>query len=205
MRHALIFDLDGTLIDSALSITWAFNQTLSDFGKAPVPLSQVKLWIGEGSTALLAKVFDATTLGDAHARFLLHYEQSPMAQPYAEVCTGLKRLSAHYTLALCTNKPARFLPKIMHTHGFEFACMVGGDTLAHKKPHPAPLLHIADTLALPANACTMIGDSVYDVQAGKNANMRTLALNYGYHQNKPLLADKVFNDFGSLCDYLIHS
>lgn len=130
-----------------------------------------------------------------------------IAYPYVD--SGLKKLKdAGYTLALVTNKPIRFVPKILQSFGWQdlFAEVLGGDSLAVKKPDPAPLLHVCDALDVTPAQAVMIGDSRNDILAGQNANMDTLGLSYGYNYGqdiRELNPTAAFDDFATLVDYLL--
>lgn len=115
---------------------------------------------------------------------------------------------AGFTLAIATNKPARFVPEILAGLGIgdKFALVLGGDSLPVKKPDPAPLLHICETLGFDKTQAIMIGDSKNDVQAGQNAGITTLALTYGYNYDEPIVhsnPDAVFDGFAELSQFIL--
>ena len=128
---------------------------------------------------------------------------------YPNVDSGLRKLqAAGYKLALVTNKPIRFVPKILLSFGWQdiFSEVLGGDSLPSKKPDPAPLLHVCETLNVNPEQAVMIGDSRNDILAGQNANMDTLALSYGYNYGqdiRELNPTAAFDDFSALVDYLL--
>ena len=221
-KQLLIFDFDGTLIDSVPDLADATNAMLTTLGKETYPLSIIRNWVGNGSRmlverALLGKI--EVLEGELPVEVADHAEQvffdayktlsGSKTAAYPDVDSGLKRLkAAGYTLALVTNKPIRFVPKILQSFGWQdlFSEVLGGDSLAQKKPDPAPLLHVCEALnSTPAQA-VMIGDSKNDILAGQNANMDTLGLSYGYNYGqdiRTLNPTAAFDDFVALVDYLL--
>lgn len=215
-KSLLIFDLDGTLIDSVPDLAMAVDNMLGHFDTPPAGVERVRTWIGNGSLKLVERALTWANLATdalphAHQIFLSEYANCHGGTvAYQGVSDGLTRLRQHgYTLALCTNKPSQFLPAILDDFGWadKFACVVGGDTLSTKKPDPAPLYHICQKLGFKTDQAIMIGDSTNDIQAGKNAQITTLALTYGYNYGKPITDDQpdgVFDSFGVLVDFLVN-
>ncbi|MDT0502444.1 MULTISPECIES: phosphoglycolate phosphatase [unclassified Halomonas] len=127
----------------------------------------------------------------AHAAFLAHYARAPGAHtrlyPGVRECLdGLR--DRDLPLALVTNKPEAFIAPLLDDLGLAdyFSLCLGGDSLAEKKPHPAPLLHVAAHFSVSPSACLMVGDSRHDIAAGKAAGFRTLAVPYGYNHGEPV-------------------
>lgn len=214
-KSLIIFDLDGTLIDSVPDLTDGVDKMLAHFGKSPAGMKRVRNWVGNGSVTLVERALiwanlPLDGLDHAHELFLTEYATCQgKTVEYDGVTDGLKRLLVHggFTLALCTNKPSRFLPDILTNMGWTdvFACVVGDDTLPTKKPNPDPLLHICHTLGVNTSHTVMVGDSKNDILAGKNAGITTLALTYGYNYGEPIIQshpDGVFDDFGDLVAFL---
>ncbi|MDO5651769.1 MAG: phosphoglycolate phosphatase [Moraxella sp.] len=216
-KSLLIFDLDGTLIDSVPDIALAINMMLGKISGLPVAEDKVRGWVGNGSVKLVERALidqvlphDESHLHIAHELFLNAYAHDTCTHTvaYVGVHDGLTRLKAYgYRLAICTNKPVQFLPEIMRNMDWQdlFEMILGGDSLAVKKPNPAPLLHICQQLGIDPSMAVMIGDSKNDVQAGKNAGITTLALTYGYNYDEPITnsqPDRAFDDFKALADYL---
>ncbi|MEH6668494.1 MAG: HAD hydrolase-like protein, partial [Psychrobacter sp.] len=161
-KQLLIFDFDGTLIDSVPDLADATNTMLTTLGKDTYPIETIRNWIGNGSRllverALVGKVEVAE--GELMVEEADHAEQiffeayknlsGSKTVAYPDVDDGLKKLhAAGYTLALVTNKPIRFVPKILQSFGWQdlFSEVMGGDSLAVKKPDPTPLLHVCETL-----------------------------------------------------------
>lgn len=215
-KQLLIFDLDGTLLDSIDDLATALNTALYANALPTYPTDTISCWVGNGSYQLCLQalsasaVFDDDKANKLHDDFLYCYanQNGKQSRLYDGVQEGLVSLKdAGYHLALATNKPSQFLPQILTMYGWKclFDGVVGGDTLTQKKPHPAPLLYLCDTLCIAPTQATMIGDSDNDIQAGKRAGMATLGLSYGYNYGKPITdsrPDAVFDDFGTLCQHL---
>ncbi|PKG35012.1 MULTISPECIES: phosphoglycolate phosphatase [Psychrobacter] len=221
-KQLLIFDFDGTLIDSVPDLADATNAMLTMLGKETYPIDSIRNWVGNGSRMLVERALvgkvevlegELTVEEADHAEqvFFEAYNNisgsKTVAYPYVD--SGLKKLKdAGYTLALVTNKPIRFVPKILQSFGWQdlFAEVLGGDSLAVKKPDPAPLLHVCDALDVTPAQAVMIGDSRNDILAGQNANMDTLGLSYGYNYGqdiRELNPTAAFDDFVTLVDYLL--
>ena len=223
-KQLLIFDFDGTLIDSVPDLADATNAMLTTLGKDTYPLDTIRNWVGNGSRMLVERALvgkievleDELTVEEAeHAEqvFFDAYKNLSDSKTvaYPNVDSGLRQLKeAGYTLALVTNKPIRFVPKILESFGWTslFDMVLGGDSLTTKKPDPAPLLHVCDKLGVMQDKAVMIGDSRNDILAGQNANMDTLALSYGYNYGqdiRELNPTEAFDDFSALVDYLLKS
>jgi phosphoglycolate phosphatase len=198
----VVFDLDGTLIDSAPDLAVAVDATLAERNLGPAGVDKVRGWVGNGSYKLVeralvdalgpaADTLDAGEIDAAHDRFLAHYADAPCERTvvYDGVRESLAAMQARgIACVLVTNKPMAFLPAILEEFGLApyFALTLGGDSLKQKKPHPAPLLHAAEQLGIAPENALMVGDSRHDVQAGKAAGFRTLAVTYGYNHGEPI-------------------
>ena len=223
-KQLLIFDFDGTLIDSVPDLADATNAMLTTLGKTPYPLDSIRNWVGNGSRMLVERALVGkieVLEGELAKEAVDHAEQvffdayknisGSKTVAYPDVDSGLRKLqAAGYELALVTNKPIRFVPKILQSFGWQdiFSEVLGGDSLSSKKPDPAPLLHVCETLNVNPEQAVMIGDSRNDILAGQNANMDTLALSYGYNYGqdiRELNPTAAFDDFSALVDYLLKS
>lgn len=214
-KSLIIFDLDGTLIDSVPDLADAVDIMLNTLGKSPAGESLVRDWVGNGSVKLVERALlwsdvSLDNLAHAHTLFLQAYATCHhKTREYHGVTQGLNQLLAHgVTLALCTNKPTQFLPDILTSMGWadKFACVIGGDSLPTKKPDPAPLWYICDTLDIDKSHAIMVGDSKNDILAGQNAGITTLALTYGYNYGEPIAnscPDGVFDSFTQLAEHLL--
>ena len=221
-KQLLIFDFDGTLIDSVPDLADATNAMLTTLGKDTYPIETIRNWIGNGSRllverALVGKVEVAEgelTVEEADHAEQIFFEayknlSGSKTVAYPDVDDGLKQLhAAGYTLALVTNKPIRFVPKILQSFGWQdlFSEVMGGDSLAVKKPDPTPLLHVCETLNFSVEQSVMIGDSRNDMLAGQNANMDTLGLSYGYNYGqdiRELNPTEAFDHFADLVAWIM--
>lgn len=215
-KKLVIFDLDGTLIDSVPDLAAAVNAALQSFGASSATVDLVRSWVGNGSLVLMERALqwanlEQAQLAAAHERFLTAYADATGVHtlPYDGVLTGLNRLVQQgFVLAIATNKPKQFLPDLLTQFGWEntFAMVVGGDSLPNKKPAPDQLLHIADTLQIGIEQCVMVGDSKNDILAGKAAGMTTVAVRYGYNYDEPIDVsepDVAFDAFEQVVQYLL--
>lgn len=186
---AVLFDLDGTLVDSASDIAAAVNRMLAEEGLEQVDEALVRSWIGEGTPVLLE-----TALGHVGSRrsaqallprFMVHYGDCLLHSPrlYPGVAETLAELGARgVPMAVCTNKPERFVGPLLEHIGIagRFAGVVGAGTLPERKPHPRPLLHLAEQMELEPGRCLMVGDSQTDFLAAQAAGMPAVLVSYGY-------------------------
>lgn len=222
IKKLLIFDFDGTLIDSVPDLADATNAMLTTLGKETYPIETIRNWIGNGSRMLVERALvgnievatGALTKEEAdHAEqvFFDAYKNLSGSKTvaYPDVDEGLKKLhAAGYMLALVTNKPIRFVPKILQSFGWQdlFSEVMGGDSLPVKKPDPAPLLHVCASLNVSVAQAIMIGDSRNDILAGQNANMDTLGLSYGYNYGqdiRELNPTEAFDSFADLIAWIM--
>lgn len=185
----VLFDLDGTLVDSAADIAEALNRTLEALGHARVSEATVRGWIGEGTRHLLATALrhagDARDPDAVLAPFMAHYRQCLLRSPvlYPGVAEALALLRGRgLPLAVCTNKPEAMVAPLLEHLGIAgfFAAIVGGDTLPRRKPDPAPLLHLAGRFGVAPRECLMVGDSATDRDAAQAAGMPVVLVRYGY-------------------------
>ena len=186
---AVLFDLDGTLIDSAPDLGAAADKMRTDRGLESLPLSLYRPMAGAGARGMLAVAFDLTP-DDARfdllkEEFFVNYEACLVAQTYAfegvsELIAGICQSRRKW--GVVTNKAARFtVPLTQAIPLFSTAeTIISGDTTLHAKPHPAPLLEAARQLGLPPARCLYVGDDERDIVAGRAAGMSTVAAAYGY-------------------------
>lgn len=208
----LLFDLDGTLVDSRADITNSVNLTLSEIGRTSLPDETVRLFIGEGVRLLLERALDATQVGEPSAAevemalqvFQRQYRTHLFDQTrlYPEVAETLNRLQT-WPKALVTNKPFAFAQPLLDGLGLteHFQVIFGGDSLPERKPSPLMLLEAARRCAVAPEQCLMIGDSWIDMEAGKKAGMQTVGYVGGFRGRAELEkagADYLINDFGEL-------
>lgn len=187
--NAVLFDLDGTLIDSAPDLGAAADQMRIDRGLESFPLSQYRPMAGAGARGMIAVAFGLTPddprFDTLKEEFFVNYE-SRMTE-HTRVFAGVAELVARIHQAglkwgVVTNKSARFtVPLTRSMPLFDTArAIVSGDTTPHAKPHPAPLLEAARQLNLAPGRCVYVGDDERDIMAGRAAGMPTVAAAYGY-------------------------
>ena len=175
-KELIIFDFDGTLIDSVPDLTLAVNILLSHYNLEPVTIEEATPFIGNGVKVLVERALKHVMPAEEVTTYL-----------YPGVLETLKYLhDKEYTMAICTNKPMEFIEPILKELSIErfFKYWIGGDSLPEKKPAAAPLLHIAANMNLDVKKCIMIGDSRNDIEAAKNAGMESIGLSYGYNYNE---------------------
>lgn len=215
---AVIFDFDGTLIDSAPDIAKALNHVLAAAGRPVLPLDDVKMMIGDGAPVLVERGFAATgpaltgvALVTQQQQFMAIYADLP-ADPgclYPGVIETLIALkAAGHRLGLCTNKPIAITRDLLPLLEMDrlFDAVVGGDTLAQRKPHPAPLLWAMERLGVGADAAVMVGDNANDVATARGAGIPVVAVSYGYPRMPvaDLGADIIIDRFADLTEALTH-
>ena len=187
--EAVLFDLDGTLIDSAPDLGAAADKMRTDRGMSSLPLSDYRHMAGAGARGMLGVAFglspEHADFGVLKEEFFLNYEACMTARTYA--FDGVAELIAQISGAglkwgVVTNKSARFtLPLTRQMPLFSSAqTIISGDTTPHAKPHPAPLLEAARQLHVEPGRCVYVGDDERDIVAGRAAGMPTVAAAYGY-------------------------
>ncbi len=188
MITTVLFDLDGTLIDSAADLGAALNAVLLSENRAPLPLQLIRPHVSDGSHALIQLGFGSTR-GAKHEhrrqQLLESYQQSPCRQTtlFPSIAASLDYLEAHsIPWGIVTNKPGYLTEPILCRLQLNSRarCVVCADTVGYSKPHPQPLLHAAKLLRTKPHHCLYIGDSKRDIEAGKSAGMKTAVAIYGY-------------------------
>jgi len=211
----LIFDLDGTLVDSAADLRQALNAVLSTHDRRALTLVEVKEMIGDGLQSLLDKAFKATgaPLAPSSARTLiddfLKLYQNQKASP-DQLYPGAAETLAVFgqrgiKVGLCTNKMYTPTMKLFNDIGISdlFDFVAGSDTFPVYKPHPGHVLGVAKGLKVPPAACVMIGDSTNDIAAARGAGVASIAVSHGYGRDvRRLGADAVIDHFSELSDSL---
>lgn len=212
----VIFDLDGTLIDSAPHLGHALNRLLAEWGRPAVSGAMLRSLIGDGPRLLVERGFaaggvplPAEEVEPALARFLRLYAALPAdpASVYPGVPQTLARLAASgHPIGLCTNKPQAIARNLLGELGLLpfFAIVVGGDSLPRRKPAPEPLLAVLDALNGPPAGAVMVGDGPNDVATARAAGVACILVSYGYARGNPadLAADRLIHRISDLPDAL---
>ena len=186
--RAVLFDLDGTLADTAPDLAAAVNFLRRDQGLDDLPLERVRPFASAGARGLVRVGFGVDP-GDAEFvalrdAFLERYRERTCIE--TRLFPGMPELLAALAAraipwGIVTNKATRFTDRIVSALQLNPACVVCGDTTPHTKPHPSPLLHAAEQLGLATAACWYLGDDLRDIQAARAAGMRPVAVQWGYH------------------------
>lgn len=186
--RAILFDLDGTLADTAPDLAAAVNQLRHERGLAPTAYELLRPTASAGARGMIGAAFGLQPHDEGFAvlreGFFDNYEaaiavHSTLFPGVQELLDGITE--AGLTWGIVTNKPARFTDPLLPQIGLgRAACVVSGDTTPHAKPHPAPLLEAAARLGLAPEQCWYVGDDLRDIQAGQAASMLTIACGWGY-------------------------
>ena len=192
MKHAgiraVLFDLDGTLLDTAPDLVNALNRVRVEQGREPLPFATARTQVSHGSSGLIRLGFpdlSGDPLEQLRLRLLDVYSAHlSVGTRLFDGCADVLLQLAERRMAwgIVTNKPGFLTTPLLATLGLDRAagCVVSGDTLPQRKPHPAPLLLAATQLSLPPEQCLYVGDAERDVQAARAARMPVLVARYGY-------------------------
>ena len=196
---ALLFDLDGTLLDTVPDLAAAANRMLAALGRPALSVELISTFVGRGIGRLVERALLGSRDGQvedavrapALALFEGFYaeESGRRSRPYPGVTDALTRLrDTGLPLAVVTNKAAAFTQPLLADTGLLpfFAVVVSGDTLPWKKPDPRPLLHACSELGVAARDCLFVGDSVHDVEAARGAGCAVWCVPYGYNEGRPI-------------------
>lgn len=203
LPRLVMFDLDGTLVDSVPDLAAAVDKALICMGRAPAGLEQVRHWVGNGARVLVRRALaggiehEGVSEEDterALALFMDAYADShALTEVYPGVVDTLKWLKKQgVELALITNKPERFVAPLLDEMGLGkfFRWIVGGDTLPQQKPDPAALLFVMKAAGVAPGEALFVGDSRNDVLAAKAAGVRSVGLTYGYNHGRPIAEEQ---------------
>ncbi|WP_372881981.1 phosphoglycolate phosphatase [Psychromonas sp.] len=215
-KEVILFDLDGTLIDSAPDLSLAINHMLSTLKRPTFEQDIIRSWVGNGAQVLVKRGLSGQAeidqdidpaLFEKSLQIFLEFYKNNLCidtQLYPSVRACLKILKAKgYRLVIVTNKPFEFIEPILD--GLQltglFEMLLGGDCLEKRKPDPLPLLHVCEKLSVSVEQCLMVGDSKNDILAAKAANMESIGLTYGYNYGEDIgmhNPEAVFDDFADI-------
>ncbi|HLT79160.1 MAG TPA: phosphoglycolate phosphatase [Ferrovibrio sp.] len=212
IRKAILFDLDGTLVDTAPDLAAATDYALQRAGRPAVGLDAIRQMVGDGARVMVERGFETTggqppaeVFEAAMADFFACYEANlaDRSRPFPGVTTCLAELAERgYLLAVCTNKYEHFSRSLLDQLGLSgfFAAIVGGDSLPVRKPDPGHLRGTLEKIGQPVEWAAMVGDSANDIDAAKAAGLPSVAVSFGYtripaHQ---LGADRLIDHFAEL-------
>ncbi len=215
-KKVILFDLDGTLIDSVPDLAVAVNHMLEVLNRETFSEDIIRYWVGNGAQILVKRALsgDAKTDEDLDPAlfskaldiFLTFYGQNLCIRTvtYPDVLQTLKTLKVQgYRLAIITNKPFDFIASILEglQLGELFEYFIGGDSLTEKKPNPLPLLHVCEKLGVTVEECIMVGDSKNDILAANACGMQSVGVSYGYNYGEDIGVYKpsmIIHDFGDI-------
>jgi N-acetyl-D-muramate 6-phosphate phosphatase len=203
----VLFDLDGTLADTAPDLAAAINRMLTSRSLPPLPYEQLRPWASHGARGMIGCAFRVTPGEPGYFalrdEFLAQYEAALCVETvlFPRMAETLAALEANgMKWGIVTNKLARFTDPLIEALGLtaRAACVVSGDTTAHAKPHPAPVLHALRAAGSTAESAVYVGDDLRDIEAGRAAGLRTVVATYGY------LGEALpYPEWGA--DHIIHS
>ena len=186
----VLFDLDGTLLDSAPDMAATVNRMRAARGRPPMPLDELRPHVSKGSRAMSAAAFPelgGEVSSEMIREFLDTYEQelgrnSVLFDGVAELLDAIEAAGSRW--GIVTNKPEYLAKQVMPQLGWDTrsAILIGGDTLPQRKPHPLPLLHSAQQLGVAVEDCVYVGDDQRDIDAARAAGMRSIVALWGYRR-----------------------
>ena len=191
MDRLLIFDLDGTLVDTNRDLIPALNHAIAHEKVEPVSTDEVGHVVGQGARQMIEKAFELrgretpANIDTLHERFLTHYEAhiADRSRPYPGVLQAMDRLASEgWTFAVCTNKLERLSRKLLDALGMtdRFAAIVGADSVPSRKPDPDHIRRTARAAGADVKRAVMVGDSINDIKAAKAVPMPVVAVDFGY-------------------------
>ncbi len=211
-KNLVVFDLDGTLVDTAPDLAATMNIILAREGLEKLDPSSVRLMIGRGARALMERGLEVAgveptppLLERLVADFLTVYEDRVAIEslPYPGVISALEALQASDTLlAVCTNKPAHLSEILLTELGLRghFSALIGGDSLPRRKPHPDPLLEVISRAGGIPQKTAMVGDSIADIDTARAVGVPVIGVSFGYTETPmvELRPDRMINHFDQL-------
>ncbi|MCP4430948.1 MAG: phosphoglycolate phosphatase [Gammaproteobacteria bacterium] len=216
MIKAVLFDLDGTLVDTAPDMGGALNNLLVEEGFAPLPLESIRPYVSRGGLVLTQLGFgehvDELEIEPLRLRYLQHYREivadnSVLFDGFEEILRWLQ--DNHINWGIVTNKPEWLTTPLLEQLNLRSPVVICGDTLEYRKPHPMPLQVAADKLGIDCQQCIYLGDDQRDMIAGNAAGMKTVIAAYGYIEPDTNLqdwkADGIINHPRELLDHCLLS
>lgn len=198
--EAVLFDLDGTLIDTAPDFAGVLNRQLAAHGRQPLPYETIRASVSQGARAVVALGFadrypvDSVEFEGIRQEFLSNYlhhlaDETRLFPDMDTLLTGLEALGIPW--GIVTNKPSLYTMPLLKALKLDTRCSVTicPDMVTHTKPHPEPMLKAAKALGIDPEQCLYVGDHVRDIEAGRAASMTTVAVSYGYIQDGDNPAD----------------
>jgi len=190
--RTVLFDLDGTLADTAPDLAFALNTLLAENGLGPLPFEDIRPVVSHGAAALVSRGFGIErgekNFDSLRQRLLSIYEKHLTRE--TRLFAGMRSLLDELThrqvqWGIVTNKPAFLTNPLIEQLGLrhEAACIVSGDTTRNRKPHPEPMIHACRLAGSEPSQCLYVGDAERDIEAGRAAGMRTLVALFGYIGN----------------------
>ena len=211
LPRTVLFDLDGTLVDTGPDLTDSLNHALAELGRPPVDEESVKEMVGHGAAKLLERGLAASgeaseALVQAGLTPFLDYYAAHIcdrSRPYDGIEAAMDALAADgVALAVCTNKPKALSAALVDALGWagRFAANLGGDSLAVRKPHPAHVLETIGAAGGDPRSAAFVGDSIVDVTAAKAARVPVVAVSFGFPDRPAdtLGADAVIDSYAEL-------
>ncbi len=213
----VLFDLDGTLVDSVPDLAHCIDLMLKELDREPAGEARVRAWVGNGAEALVRRALTGDMDGDpgnelfqrAFELFSEHYiSNSDRSRLYPGVRDGIEHLKrAECRLGCVTNKRGKFTEPLLRALGLydDFEIVISGDTLPRKKPDPLPLQHAMNSLGVGPDRTLMVGDSRNDVEAARAAGTAVLCVRYGYNHGDDIenaCPDRVVDSLAELCDLI---
>ena len=199
----IMYDLDGTLVDSVPDLAISVDKMLIDLGRPEAGIEKVRLWVGNGIPSLVKRaladdmggdkpgIIDSALFEQAYERFKHHYgiEIGQHSHLYPGVRDFLQTMANNdIKQAVVTNKSELFTGQLLELMGIKqfFELSIGGDSLTEKKPHPLPLQHAMKHFGCNQKNTLMVGDSSNDIKAAKAAGVKVIGLPYGYNHGEPI-------------------
>lgn len=220
-KALILFDLDGTLVDSVPDLAAAVNDMSKRLGRQTFDEETIRCWVGNGAQRLVERALsgssevdpdlDERLLKNASDYFFAYYEDHlcEYTRAYAKVPETVRALKEKgYLLAVVTNKPFAFAEPILEEMELaeNFSLILGGDTLEKKKPDPLPLVYACKKLDIPIADTVMVGDSKNDIQAANACGMDVIAVTYGYNYGEDIgiyHPDITINSFAELLETIL--